>query len=597
MAVGVMFNHISAVWQGEDERNPLTFGPAFVAGKASTFYFPATVFFVLGGFTLSAALSTRPIKRGGWSSFYGSRFQGLMPLYLFAVLLGLINLLITCRPSTYSSEFSWQPNSFSRELSDGSMASCQTGPIEMPYGAWLFVTLLIFCLGLQAWFFAFLFCGWLLYYSWFFSVYFFIILIFPWMQNALASVRGKISKIWMWFAIYNVGVYASCGALAAYYALSPWKQTYDLEESKSWSFNFQNIYALSTTLFPPYWVPCVGSGIVAYFWYDFVRPAESHRWKLYGLVCDALSIFFFLFHLFMFIDIDWPYPTALVGKMWDSVPEEAHTWDSAIKRYVWSVLINRMFTPLIAIWIALLSMPGKSFTARFMEWSPLSMTLGATSYGCFLFHQIVCQWYWWFTRAWATQAAAVSVAGAEAVWQNPETPPPGALNHTVPMKDYTWWAFTKQYYWFSPLPLPVTWYEFLPVVGLTTLFAMFCNTYLNGPLTLLWINFWRFVRRMLGLVDSNDKETELSAEELVREAVTELTGDELAFDTSYFLEQQGVGSVSLPIFVSLLNSKDERLGLKVSDIAMMTDLNELVALVAERQEKAAHDTGVGNIAL
>jgi hypothetical protein len=37
MGLGVMFNHIGAVWQGADERNPLTFGPAFISGKATTF--------------------------------------------------------------------------------------------------------------------------------------------------------------------------------------------------------------------------------------------------------------------------------------------------------------------------------------------------------------------------------------------------------------------------------------------------------------------------------------------------------------------------------------------------------------------------------
>ena len=46
--------------------------------EASTFYFPATVFFVLGGYSLSAALAAKPV-RSNWS-FYSARFKTLLPL-------------------------------------------------------------------------------------------------------------------------------------------------------------------------------------------------------------------------------------------------------------------------------------------------------------------------------------------------------------------------------------------------------------------------------------------------------------------------------------------------------------------------------------
>ena len=157
LSVGVMFNHIGAVWQGEDERNPMTWGQNFFPGKASTFYFPATAFFVLGGYSLSAALAAREVK--SYWSFVSSRFKTLLPLYWFALVLALINLLVTCRPETYSDSFSWQPNMETRTLSDGSYAQCQSGPVELPYGWWLFLTLLVFFTGMQAWFFAFILAG------------------------------------------------------------------------------------------------------------------------------------------------------------------------------------------------------------------------------------------------------------------------------------------------------------------------------------------------------------------------------------------------------------------------------------------------------
>jgi hypothetical protein len=149
MAVGVMFNHIGGVWQGEDERNPLTYGPYWWSAKATTFYFPATVFFVLGGFTLSAALNGKEVREGTWLSFYNSRFQTLMPLYLLSLAFGLINMLVVCRPNTFSDEFSWQPHNSTMTLTSGAAAQCHTSPVEMPYGAWLIMTIFVFAFGFQ----------------------------------------------------------------------------------------------------------------------------------------------------------------------------------------------------------------------------------------------------------------------------------------------------------------------------------------------------------------------------------------------------------------------------------------------------------------
>lgn len=255
------------------------------------------------------------------------------------------------------------------------------------------MTLLIFILGLQAWFFAFVFVGWILYYAWFNSVYYFAVLLFPWMHNALVRCRGNLKGITTWLIIYGVGIYLTCLALGAYYWLPNWTEADTAQQATSWNYNKTNLYALATILFPPYWIPCVGAGMAAYFWYDCVRPAESHSWRWYGIACDLLTTFFLAWHIAMFIDIDWPYPTSFVGKLWEEKPEEPHVWDGALDRYVWSVLSTRLMTPLIVLWVALASMPGKSLTAKFFEWRPLAMTLGPTSYGCFLFHQIIGQWY------------------------------------------------------------------------------------------------------------------------------------------------------------------------------------------------------------
>jgi len=261
----------------------------------------------------------------------------------------------------------------------------------------------------------------------------------------------------------------SAFALGAYYFFTPWKETFVTAEAQSLSYNFANVYALSTVLFPPYWLPVVGSGVVAYFFYDWARPAQSHFRNVYAVACDLLSCFFLAWWIAMLVDIDWPYPS-FTGKMYDESHNDPHHWESALDRYVWSVLIERIKTPLIAVWIALLSMPTRSLTSRVLEWRPLAEVLGPTSYGCFLFHQIICQWYWWITRSPAAQPGEISLAGMYEVYPEAfERPyPPTAFNYTSIKRDYTWWNFPKYYYWFSPLPLPVAWFEFFYVVRPST---------------------------------------------------------------------------------------------------------------------------------
>jgi len=571
MAVGVMFNHIGAVWQGADEVNPLTYGPAWWSAKATTFYFPATTFFVLGGFTLSAALYGKEVKKGTWLSFYNSRLQTLYPLYLVSLICGFANVLAVCRPETFSSKFSWQPHNDTLTLASGAMAQCQTSPVEMPYGAWLFMTLVVFGLGLQTWFPAWLLSSWFMYYTWFNGVYYFIILVFPFMQNALARVKGDVRAITKWFAVYTFGVLVTGALLGVYYAFPAWEEHDELGKAKSWKENMQNIYALSTMMFPPYWVPCVGTGMAAYFWYDAVRPYQTHRKKLYGAIADGLTLAFMAFHIAHFCDIDWPYPTHVTGKMWQVTADEHHAWDTGIKRYVWSVMITRLYSPLIAVWIALLSMPQGSVTTRFLESNILTRTLAPTSYGCFLFHQIIGQWYWWITRS----------------------------NIDVGRKhDWSWWAYPKEYYWFSPQPLPVAWYEFFFVVALVTAFSAFVDKALNARLTVLWIKGGQCVARLFGrTVDASAKSAtgaaEASPEQSVLKAVAALTGveDNVSLDDSF--DEIGLVSVGLPVLVGLINAEERFTSLSPADIAGCADLRAVVDIVAKKRKYAESSAGVG----
>ncbi len=199
-------------------------------------------------------------------------------------------------------------------------------------------------------------------------------------------------------------------------------------------------------------------------------------------------------------------------------------------------------------------------------------------------------------------AASVSAAGAAAAaGPQPELPPGAVFSSQDIRYNYDWWSYPKEYYWFSPQPLPVAWYEFFPVAALTTLFAMFCNSHVNAPLTTLWIKAMRLLGRLFR--QTAPKTAALSPEGLVSEALSELTGGALgedaglSFDSDLSLEQAGLASVGLPLLVGLLNSKDERLGLKVSEVAPLHNLGELVELIAVKRRVVEQDSGLGTAPL
>lgn len=329
-------------------------------------------------------------------------------------------------------------------------------------------------------------------------------------------------------------------------------------------------------MFPPYWVPSVGSGMVAYFWYDAVRPNESHDRKRYGRMADCLTLAFFAFHLAHFFDIDWPYPTTLVGKMWKTHPDEHHLWDTGIKRYVWSVMITRLYSPLLAVWIALLAVPRGSITGRLLEGNVLSKTLAPTSYGCFLFHQIIGQWYWWATRSGNKVTSEEVDLGNSDAW--------------------SWWAYPKEYYWFSPQPLPVAWYEFFFVVGLVTIFSAFIDRALNSHLTLLWVKTMNFFQNIFWSSRSVSGSVAIESatpESIVRNAVKALTGVESDISLDDSFDEIGLVSVGLPILVGLINSEDKSASVTVADVANCATLRDLVSALEKKRAVAESAAGVG----
>ena len=114
--------------------------------QARFFCIHVPTFFALGGFTLAVNMGPPPRSRLGWIA---ARLSHLYPMYLLSMLLLLLNLLLTCNPSTFDEAFHFlgQPG----DLQRGDF--CEPAPLLRGHG-WgvsLLATLVIYALGLQSW--------------------------------------------------------------------------------------------------------------------------------------------------------------------------------------------------------------------------------------------------------------------------------------------------------------------------------------------------------------------------------------------------------------------------------------------------------------
>jgi acyl carrier protein len=162
--------------------------------------------------------------------------------------------------------------------------------------------------------------------------------------------------------------------------------------------------------------------------------------------------------------------------------------------------------------------------------------------------------------------------------------------------DWSWWAYPKEYYWFSPQPLPVAWYEFFFVVGLVTCFSAFVDRVLNAPLTVLWIKFISFFQGIIwpGSVDiSKKKSGQVSPTQSVLSAVAALTGidDNVSLDDSF--DEIGLVSVGLPVLVGLINAKENFDAISAQDIAHCANLKAVVEVVEAKRKFSEAATGLG----
>jgi len=401
------------------------------------------VFFTLGGYSMASPMNPTIQKK---FSYFLARIGSMYPMYAVALTFGLINLLIVCRPSTFRSDFHWDAQPDDLYLEDGSLAPlfCEGTPAT-PTSYWgsLFLTIFTYIFGLAitpfwpiTW--------WLGYYLWFSSMYYCCLACFPATYNYFFDKTRKNIKLLL---IWLFGLLAANAAICTG-AWFIWKDMegyghYDEEGNPASPEEYsngvaQNAGVLSFYLFGPLWQIYFVIGMAAAFLYDAHRPAEKHSARRWGWLADFITLSMIGMSIALVLQGVQPSD----GEMYMRPESSNQKMDSANANRLWDNVAGRIFAPLTTLWIYALS-TGEGFTAKLLRWSFLAKTLAPNAYNCFLFHQMVGQWYFAATR-----------------------------NGTM----WNWWRFRKEMYWFSPGPCPVEWYEYFYVVGLVVAFSRLMTT-------------------------------------------------------------------------------------------------------------------------
>ena len=218
--------------------------------------------------------------------------------------------------------------------------------------------------------------------------------------------------------------------------------------------------------------------------------------------------------------------------------------DTAATNRIWDAGNARMFCPLTTLWIFALS-TGQGWTAQFFRWDFLSATLSPHAYNCFLFHQVVPQWYF--------------AARFGSFWN--------------------WWNYRKKMYWFSPAPCPVQWYEYFFVVVLVVFFSHAMNSIQSATGELLW-KLWVQVKGEEKIEGVDDEDIA----KLLLGIIEGLTGIEPKLE--FTLEDCGLASIAVPALVASLNKAFSKKKLDFTITAADLVSAETIADIADAIEAA-----------
>ncbi len=503
-------------------------------------------FFIVAGFSMAVFIPSQITKK---TSFVLARVWTMYPLYALALIFGLFNLLQTCQPSTFSDVFHWtsQPDDMGRAFCEG------TPLIQGSWFANLFSTLAIHFTGLSAtplwgasWFMGF--------YLWFISMYIQCLVIFPMTYNALYKNRGKTGRIALFTAL---GLALNALVLLAFWygyaadgmghklldqttgeTITPTPEQLAMADK-------DNAVMLGFYLFSPFWMIYFLVGMGAAFLYDALRPSEQRNARIWGHVADAITILIIIISAAHVALGYFPYDPSMVPAALDPTPirpDAADTLaDPGIVNRMWDTIGSRLFAPITLVWVFALS-TGQGMTARILRLDQISKVLAPTAYTCFLFHQMIGQWYYAATR--------------NGEWWN-------------------WWSYRKEFYWFSPQPVPVEWYEYFYIVGLVVIFGK-----LVQPMDGAMRRAWGLVVRSIQSIKEPSQPARDSLT-VILQTIRQTTGMEAR--PEWNLEDCGLASLGVVQFVSLLqaefSTKQRKPSLPLSEIMAARDIQEIALIV------------------
>lgn len=504
-------------------------------------------FFIVAGFSLAVFMPSRITKK---TSFVLARVSTMYPLYALALILALFNLLQTCQPSTFSAIFHWtsQPDDMGRAFCEG------TPLIQGSWIANLFSTLAIYFTGLSAtplwgasWFMGF--------YLWFISMYIQCLVIFPLAYNALYKNRGKTGRLALLTAlalILNAVVllsfwygYAADGTghrlldQTTGEILTPTPEQLAMADK-------DNAVMLGFYLFSPFWMIYFLAGMGAAFLYDALRPSEQRNPRIWGHVADAITLLI-IFVSAVHVALGYfPYDPSIVPAALEPSlirPDAADTLAApGIVNRMWDTIGSRLFAPITLLWVFALS-TGQGMTARILRGDQISKVLAPTAYTCFLFHQMIGQWYYAATR--------------NGEWWN-------------------WWSYRKDFYWFSPQSVPVEWYEYFYIVGLVVIFGK-----LVQPMDGIMRRAFGFVVRSVQSMKEPSQRPARDSLTVILRTIRQTTGMEAKPEWS--LEDCGLASLGVVQFISLLqgefSTKGHKLSLPLSEIMAARDIREISLII------------------
>ena len=256
------------------------------------------VFFTLGGYSLSAPMNPVIEKK---FKYFIARIGAMYPMYSVALFFVFINMLVSCRPSTFRPDFHWdaQPDDLyiDGDKSKGlSPLFCEGTPATpKSYWASLFITMLIYASGLAITP-IFLMTWWMGFYFWFSAMYYQCLMIFPTVYNCLAKWRSNTT---IYFSIIatilifdQVLLWGTWFISKDYKGYNHYAEGTGIENDPDVRHDAHkhNIVVLSWYLFSPFWMVYFIVGASAAYLYDAYRPAEKSNSHIWGHIADGCTL-------------------------------------------------------------------------------------------------------------------------------------------------------------------------------------------------------------------------------------------------------------------------------------------------------------------